>query len=254
MSKVLNKSLNILELFLENKTEVSLSELSEVSGQNITTVSRMVSTLVKRGYLNKSKFTRKYSLGNRFLDFSSAIGASSNLRSIAMPFLANLSRLVPETVSLISWDGRQGVHVAVIFSRHLLRVSPEEGSIFRQPLHSTGLGKAILANLPEKDIEEYYKSVTVSQFTPNTITDVNDLKQHLLIVKREGVAFNDEEQHLGIRSVAAAVKNHNGEVVGALNVVGPSVRLTRGGMRDIAPAVKACAVRISEALGCHSES
>jgi IclR family transcriptional regulator, KDG regulon repressor len=251
MSKVLNKSLNIMELFLENRSEVTLSELAEASGQNITTVSRMVSTLVKRGYLNKSRFTKKYTLGNKFLDFSSAIGASSNLRSIALPFLVNLSRLVPETVSMISWDGRQGVHLIVIYSRHLLRVSPEEGSIFKQALHSTGLGKAILANLPEKDLEEYYKNTTVSQYTPNTITDLNDLKQHLLIVKREGVAFNDEEQHLGIRSVASAVKNHNGEVVGAVNVVGPSVRLTRTGMREIAPAVKSCASGISEALGYH---
>ena len=200
MSKVLNKSLNILELFLESKAEVSLSRLADVSGQNITTVSRMVSTLVKRGYLNKSKSTKKYSLGNKFLDYSSAIGASSNLRGTSLPFLTNLWRgLVPETVSMISWDGRQGVHIAVIFSRHLLRVSPEEGSIFKQALYSTGLGKAILANLPEKEIEEYFKSIPISQYTPNTITDLNDLKQHLLIVKREGVAFNDEEQHLGIR-------------------------------------------------------
>jgi IclR family acetate operon transcriptional repressor len=249
--KVINKALDILEVFLSQEDEISLSKLAALSGLNITTVNRIASTLVKRGYLKQREKRGKYSLGTKFLDFSGIIRSRIKIRDVAVPFLTKLSHLVDESAILLSWDGQQGIHTETIHSNHALRVVPDEGTKFS--LYSTGVGKAILANITEKEFEEYCNNVTLEQHTPNTITDLNDLKKRLLTIKREGVAFDDEEQYIGIRNVAAVLKDSGGSVVGAIGVLGPTIRLTRARMREITPAVKDCALEISRALGYKGE-
>jgi IclR family transcriptional regulator, KDG regulon repressor len=250
MSKVLFKSLDILELCAKENEGLRLSELARLSGLNITTAYRIIAALVKRGYLRKSESNGKYLLDMKFLDIRGCLSFISLLKQIARPFVIQLSEQASETVTMINWDGRRGEHIVVIPSQHFLRVSTAEGSLFRGPLYSSSLGKVILANLTEEEIDNYYHScLPIRQFTPNTITDLSDLKQHLIVVRREGFAFNDEEQHLGIRAIAAAVKNHDSRVVGAVNVIGPIFRFSRTAMRDIAPSVKNCASEISRSLG-----
>jgi IclR family KDG regulon transcriptional repressor len=249
MVKSLNKALSIVELVAETKEELGLSELSKLSQLNITTVGRIVSTLVNRGYLYKSEPNKKYALGKRFLELSNSVIFAKSLKSIALPFLNKLSKIADETVSMISWDGRQAVRIAVINCRHLLTVAPTEGSLYDVALHATSLGKAILANMTQKWLNECYNNHTFVTYTPNTITNLSDLKRHLIIVNREGVAIGDEEMDLGVRGVAAAIKIRDGSVAGAVGIVGPSIRLTRARLAELAPAAKRCALEISKELG-----
>ncbi len=247
--KSLNKALSILELVVETKEELGLSELAELSQLNITTVGRILSTLVKRGYLYKSESNKKYSLGKKFLELSNLMIFTKNLKSIALPSLAKLSQVADETVSMISWDGRQAVRIAVIQCRHLLTVAPAEGSPYDVGLHATSLGKAILASMTEKGLNEYHANHPFVAYTPNTITDLNDLKRHLLLVNREGVAIGDEEMTLGVRGIASVVRIRDGSVAGAVGIVGPSIRLTRARLTELIPALKSCASEISKELG-----
>ena len=253
MSQSVVKALKILEIFTDNKGRLTLSKISELSGYNITTVNRIISILVEMGYLDKSKTNKQYSLGNKFLAFTRAAIISNNLKLISLPHIVKLSRRVPETISVTSWDGTKGVHVAVIPSKLILKVYPEEGSVFQQPLHSTSIGKIILANMTDKYVEDYFENADMTQYSVNTITNLDDLKKHLLIVKREGVAFNDEEHHAGVRSVASAIKNAEGYLIGTVSVIGPSVRLTREEIREITPLIKECALNISREFGFTGE-
>jgi IclR family acetate operon transcriptional repressor len=171
----------------------------------------------------------------------------SKLRQVAPPHLTKLAESVKDCVLLTILDREYALVSEVIDSQHVLRTALEVGT--RIPLYCTGQGKAILAGMTQAELDEYLSKVTLKQFTENTITNVSELKRHLMMVAREGVAYEDEEQFVGIRNVAAGIKNADGKVIATVGVIGPSVRVTRARTREIAPQVKLCAVEISKALG-----
>ncbi len=245
--KSLQKAIDVMELFLGNEGEVSLSDLSKLSGLNKSTVNRIALTLVKRGYLKQQDKRGKYSLGMKFLDFSGVIKNRIRVRDVAIPHLMKLSRLVNESVIMAIWDGRAAVITETFHANQTLKVVPDEGTTI--PLHCTASGKIILANMADEEFGRYYKNKSLERHTPNTITSLNDLKKHIIIVKQEGVAFDDEEFAVGVRSVSSAIINAEGHVVGSAGVLGPSVRLTRDKMRENMPAVKSCALEISRGMG-----
>ena len=245
--KAIRKALDIMEVFLSSEGELGLSEMAELAGVNIATANRIASVLVKRGYLKQRKKRGKYSLGMIFLDYSGIIRSRVRMRDIAIPLMTRLSQHLDESVLLVSWDGQQGTHTETVHSNHALRIVPDEGTKFA--LHSTGVGKVILANLSSDELDSYYRDNKLEKFTPNTITDLDELKRQLATVRKEGFGYENEEQYLGVRNVAAVIKDDGGGVVGAIGVIGPTVRLSPERMKDIAPDVRGCALEISRALG-----
>ena len=119
----------------------------------------------------------------------------------------------------------------------------------QMPLHCTCLGKVLLANLNNEELKKYFKSKPFEKYTPNTIVDINDIKKNLSIVKREGIALDIEERNLGMSGIAAGVRNAEGETVGAIYVIGASIRLTQTVLKLITPSIKCCALKISRELG-----
>jgi IclR family transcriptional regulator, KDG regulon repressor len=245
--KVLQNAFLILDLFLRHGSEKSLEELTQLSGLNKTTVSRIVSALVKHGYLAQKGKRSKYSLGFKFFDFTGYIKNQIKVRDVAIPFLMKLTQDLNESVIMAIWDGGTAFITETFQAKNPLKVVPDEGASLA--LHSTSLGKSILANISPREFEIIGRNHTFERFTPNTITDLQDLKNHLIIVKREGIAFDDEENILGVRGVAAGLRNFDGSVVGAVGVIGPSVRLTRARMRECVEPVKTCAMEISKSMG-----
>jgi DNA-binding IclR family transcriptional regulator len=245
--KVIKKAFDILCLFI-TQGEMTLDQMSKLSGLNKPTVRRIALSLVECGLLKQPQKRGKYSLGMKFLDFSKAIKRNNAVMDIAMPRLIQLSRAVDETVSLALWDGIRAVIVQSIHPNNLLKVISNEGTILG--LHYTSLGKAILAEMSDSELREYYKT-GLERSTSNTITNLTDLKMHLMAVRQEGVSVDDEEYALGVKGIGAAIKDGDGKLVGAISILGPSVRLTRERMRECIPIVKACAAGISQDLGYH---
>jgi IclR family acetate operon transcriptional repressor len=241
--KTLNRVLDILDVFLEIEDDnIHLSELARLSGLNKATVNRFVSDLVNRGYLKQPKPRGKYYLGTKFIRFKQLIMQKSKLKQVAPPHLTKLAESVKDCVLLTVLDGEHALVSDVIDSQHVLRTALEVGT--RIPLYCTGQGKAILASMAEAELDEYLSKVTLKQLTENTITSVSELKRHLMMVAREGVAYDDEEQSVGIRNVAAGIKNADGKVIATVGVIGPSVRVTRARTREIL-----CAVEIAKEFG-----
>jgi IclR family KDG regulon transcriptional repressor len=251
--KSLTKALDILDLFLDNQGEMALSGIAKLSGLNKTTVSRIVSTLVKHGYLKQREKRGKYSLGTIYLSFSGVVKSKLQLRSIVIPYLTKLSQQTHESVIIAYGNGSEEVFTETFQdtsqsnSESMLRIVPMEGT--RMPLHSPSTGKILLAYMSDEELERYFSNKPLKRYTPNTIMNINDMRNHLIIVKQEGVAFDDEEFALGIRGVAAGLRDSNDKIVGSIAVVAPSVRLTRAKMRELAPDVKSCAEEISGELG-----
>jgi IclR family transcriptional regulator, KDG regulon repressor len=245
--KTVNKALDILEKFLEKEQSIGVIELSRMTGFHPSTVNRICLNFAKRGYLNQSGNRGKYSLGTKFFEFTSVIKQRNSLRDLAMPFLVKLQQDVDETVTLACIEGTQLIQIAVVPSNHLVSINTKEGAIY--PLYNTGLGKAILANFTGEQLIKYAREVKFTKSTPNTLTNIDDLEKNLALIRKQGVAFDDEELTLGVRNVSAVIKNKEGNIVGAIGVVGPSTRLTRDKMEEIAPLVKKYAAEITKNLG-----
>lgn len=247
--KIIKKSIAVLDLFLSTDGELSLEEISQLSGLNKSTARRILLSLIECGFLKQTRNRGKYALGLKFLDYTKALKQHNSIMEVAEPYLNEVGRVIDETVSLALWDGRNAVIYQSIYPSHPLKVTSYEGRM--AGLHFNSLGKAILAEMPEDELTTHF-SGNLKKYTQNTITDINDLKKHLIIVRQEGVAIDDEEGFQGVRGIAATLKNSDGVVVGALNILGPSIRLTREKIRECIPVVKEYALKISKALGYRS--
>jgi IclR family KDG regulon transcriptional repressor len=246
--KTQNRELAVLEVFLQvEEDSMRLSELARLSGLSKATTNRIVSDFVKAGYLYQPKPRGRYHLGNKLLRFHQLIMQKSKLEQIAPPYLTKLAESVKDCVVLSVLDDEQTLVTNVCDSDHVLRIALEVG--VRIPLYCTGQGKAILAGMTDEELDQYLSKVTLKRLTENTITSPSELKSHLKTVAEEGVAYDDEDRFLGIRNVAAGIFNAGGKVCAAVGVIGPSVRMTKDKMREIAPQVRECADRISRALG-----
>jgi IclR family KDG regulon transcriptional repressor len=244
--KTLQKATKVLELFLSDKAEWSLSELSEMSGLHKASINRIVSFLVKAGYLNQRGRRGKYSLGMKFLDFSGVIKNRISIREIAMPYLTKLGQQFEESVFMAVCNGEKAVLIETIHSSQLLRAVQVEGAILS--LHSTAAGKLFLAGMTEEGLERYCNSTGLERHTPYTITNLDDLKTQLRIIEKEGVAIDEEEHVIGVSCVAAGIKDSMGRLVGAIGVIGPTTRLANERLREVKQVVKTYGLEISRKL------
>jgi IclR family KDG regulon transcriptional repressor len=244
--KTVKKSLAILDLFLTVKNELSIDELATLSGINKSTTRRIIMTFIDYDFVKQPPKKGKYSLGMKFLDFSQTIKKNIPFVDIAEPFLTQLGQKADETAAMAIWNERDAIICLSTQPNHPLKVSIHDGTM--RMLHQSSLGKAILAGLPDERLNSLIGS-ELRRFTPNTITDIDELKRHLAIVRRDGVATDDEEGYSGVRGIACAFKNEEGGVAGAVTLIGPTIRITREKAKEYVPLVKDCAQSISKALG-----
>ena len=94
----------------------------------------------------------------------------------------------------------------------------------------------------------------MKRFTPNTVTDIDELRKQLISIRKEGIAFDDEEYYQGVRGLGVTIRNGEGNVIGSIGVLGPSVRMTRARLREYGPIIKNCARNISRELGYNGSS
>ena len=249
--KSINKAFDILEVFLQRSSELSLTEIAEISGINRPTANRIISNLVTRGYLIQREKRGKYALGRIFFNFSGALKRENKLRDIARPHLLSLSDRLDESIIMAYGDIYEGIFTETFHGQNQnhksLKVIPDEGSGL--PLHCSCAGKIYLAELSDEDLEKYCSLRPLQRFTQNTIVDLTVLKKHLSVVKQEGISYDDEEYSIGVRSVGAGIRSNEGIIVGTIAVIAPSPRLTSPKMKEIAATVKNSALQISSEIG-----
>ncbi|HDN85172.1 MAG TPA: IclR family transcriptional regulator, partial [Candidatus Aerophobetes bacterium] len=190
---------------------------------------------------------KKYRLGLRLLELGNVVQSQLDIRRIAFPYLKKLNRETNETAYLVVLAEKRIVYVDCVESTARLRVRPLFGE--RVPLHCTSLGKAIMAFLPEYEVERIIKEEGLTRFTSNTITDPGLLKKELELIRERGYAIDNMEHEEGIRCVGASIRNSRGEVFAAISLSGPSQRLSFERIRKIAPLVIQAAREISAKMG-----
>jgi len=244
------RTLNILEVLSDEGAPMSISELAEKVGLKVSTVHRLLNTLVQRGFVKQDEDTHKYRLSFKLLRMGRTVLDSYDLRTIAKPFMKELLERCNETTNLSILDGGDVVYIDQLESTNLIlaRMFARVGS--RGPAHCTATGKAMLADLPGEGLDRILKNMSFEKFTDKTITDLELLKKELDKVRESGYALDLGEREEEVRCVAAPVKNHEGKVVGAIGVSGPKTRITDDYLEnELIPAVCDVADKFSEQMG-----
>ena len=253
--KSLSKALDILILFLDRKEELTLSEICKITGLGKSTAGRLTSTLVDYDFLRQPEFRGKFSLGTIYFGFSGLIKSRLPLRRVAIPYLLKLSQRVGEAVVIAYGDGSQSVFTETYHDTSIkapLLIAQDEGTAM--PLHATSIGKIMLAEMSEGEVEKYFSENKLERNTSNTVVDLEYFNNQLVIVKKQGVAFDLEEFQTGTRGVAAGIRGDEGSLIGGIAVVAPAVRLPSNQLQDIVNEVKSCANEISIAMGLEANA
>jgi DNA-binding IclR family transcriptional regulator len=245
----LEKGLRVLELLAE-KQELTVTKVAEALGINRAGSHRFLATLRELGYVRKNEDSR-YQLTFKILELGMKFANRFEVRRVARPFMQELCEMFNETVNLGFWDGEIVVHLDRVESREILRMELGLGS--RAPAYCTGLGKAVLAHLPEEERKRFLKGIKLVGYTPNTITERKKLLQELESVREKGYAMDNEELAMGLRCIAAPVFDYTGFPRYAISIAGPASRMTDPITRKMEKEVRRVCSSLSKALGASLE-
>ena len=195
----------------------SIVSLSKELKMGKSTVHRLLATLREFDLIWLDPTTSNYALGSRILRWSDLLVQQNLLVRHGLPVLRDLVSVGRETANLAVLDGADVLYMAQFESMERLRMSEAVGT--RQPAHSTALGKALLASLPEEEFDQLYSKLDMLKSpTANTITDKRHLKEHLQKVRNEGLAYDFEENVVGVVCLGTVVRNFTGKPIAAMSV------------------------------------
>jgi IclR family transcriptional regulator, KDG regulon repressor len=244
-------AIRLLKAFSEDEVEIGISAMARRLGVAKSTVHRLAVTLVSEGLLEQDRENGKYHLGIALFRLGALVRRRMNVSNEARPYLFDLREKTNETVHLALLDGHEIMYVYNLESPHAIRMRSDIG--VRKPAHCTAEGQAILAFQPPEVID----AVVAAGLTPrtaNTITSAEKFLKALALVRQRGCAIEDEESETGMVGIAAPIRNDSGEVVAAVGIAGPIMRLAKKTVAGFVPHVIATADQISVRLGYRSRA
>jgi DNA-binding IclR family transcriptional regulator len=244
-SKTLDKALTLLRFVVMRGEALALTDVARETGLPKPTLHRLLGVLAAHGLVRLDRDGR-YHPGPILLVYGTAYLGSTDLRRESLDLLAELMSATGETAHLGVLQPPHVVYVEKVESPRAVRMHSTIGGL--SPIHSTGLGKAMLAHSNPGSIEVELRR-PLERRTSATITDPAALRDELAAVRSRGYAIDDIENEEGIRCVAAPVFDHQGEMIGGISVAGPDTRMTPETAQEIAPLVVDVAVRLSRRLG-----
>jgi len=242
------RSLQILELLAGEKKRWTTMEVSRKLKIPKSTTSYLLHTLLARGYLVREQ-EGVYRLGMKLLALGGQALRGTEVREVALPILRRLTAETQTTAHLAVLEGGEAVYIERVPSPGFIQIDTWVGR--RMPLHSTSVGKALAAFLPQEEAESLFQTAGLPRFTPRTITTLPRLRQELRRIRETGVAIDNEENTPGVRCVAAPIFGSSGRVVAALSLTGPVQQITEERVGKIVEKVKEAARQLSQTLGGH---
>lgn len=240
------RALHILEAAAERREGLTNSEISRRLGIPKSSASYILRTLERRGYLRRDAESGRYRLGLKILSLGGDAQSNLDTADVALPFMRALEEKIHMTVHLAVLDHGEAVYIEKVEAPGFFKVNTWVGR--RMFLHSTSVGKCLLAWLPKQEVETIVKQQGLKKRTPKTITTMTRLLADLERVKDEGYALDDEENSLGARCLGAPVFDVTGNVVAALGASGTLTQVDEASMPRLAESVKETARRISRQL------
>ncbi len=247
----LARGLRILETVASGPGITSLAETARRTGLHRSTAHHLLQTLVGLGYLRQDLQTRGYEPAAKLFRLVGRTWTPEQLGEVGRPFVAELTARGHEGSSLAVYSNG----IVTIVCKHdpdsPVRVVQSVGT--RRAIHATAVGKAILAWLPQPEIEEILDRGSFERFTSRTLVTRAQLEREIARIRADGVAYDDEEHIEGIRCVAAPVFGYSGRVLASLCTLGPKHRMTTPRLRALRLPLQALARALSERLGWRAE-
>jgi IclR family pca regulon transcriptional regulator len=223
----LARGLEVIRVFTRQSPRMTLSEVAQATGMTRATVRRFLLTLVREGYVESNG--RHFSLRPKILELGFSALASMNIWEVAQPIMNDLAERLQESCFAAVLDKDSVIYVARANSNRRVSVGITIGS--RVPAHCVSTGRVLLAALPDDVLHRYLDEMTLTRFTPNTITSKVHLRGVIGEVRLKGWSIVDQELEVGLRSLSVPIRDGRGKTVAALNVCCPSARITPEEMR-----------------------
>src|SRR6266850_2370820 len=240
------RALDILEAAAQRRDGLTNSEISRKLGIPKSSASYILRTLERRGYLRRDAETARYRLGLKILSLGGDAQGNLDLANVALPFMRALGEKIHLTVHLAALDQGEAVYIEKVEAPGFFKVNTWVGR--RMFLHSTSVGKCLMAWLPKQEIESMVRQQGLKKRTPKTITSIAKLLADLDRVKHSGHAVDDEENSLGARCLGAPIFDATGSVTAALGASGTLTQTDETEMPRIIEALRETARRISRQL------
>jgi len=231
----LNKGLEVLEMVAADGGEAALSDLTRRLNWDKSTIFRLLTTLIRRGYVEQDPDTKRYRLGYRILHLERYLFQSLDLPRLSRDLLTDLSNATGEAAHLATLHRNQVIIIAQRESPERMAVNAHVGSI--EPLHCTALGKAILMQLSGQALEDAAGSITFTAHTPKTITFPEALIKNIHRARSCGYAIDDEEFTPQVRCIAAPALIPGSRRLYGIGISGPSSRMVLGRLPALAEQV-----------------
>jgi IclR family acetate operon transcriptional repressor len=227
----------------------SLKDLVQRTGLNKSTILRLMTPLLEKHIATRDPEAGTYRLGWHVLEWAEAYLSGAELARLAAPHLRTLVERTGETAFLVVYEDGDVVYLSKVESPNKIRMSSNIGT--RTPAYSTANGKAILAFLPDTELDRVIAR-GLRPLTPYTVTDADALREQLAMVRLHRYAFDDRENVVDARCVGAPVFDFRGQVVGGISLAGPAYRMEVERINELGRLVADVADAISAELGAPS--
>jgi DNA-binding IclR family transcriptional regulator len=238
-----DRAARILQLLRAKERGMTIAEVAEATGWHKSSVHKILVTLSHHGLLDRNETTKQYVLGIALIDYGQYVLKKLDVSYAARNFLKELAEYSGETANYSIVRGTQIVLVDSIESGIDLRVVPPVGTINSLTTKSTG--KAVLAFMPEDQIEKLLEAEGLPAVTKNSITDREAFHKELALIRKRGYAVDLEEFREGISAISAPVFNSSREIVGTLSLVAPAFRMTKEKASNFGKKCSETAARLS---------
>lgn len=243
----LDRGLKTLLILGRNGEPMRISEISRRLEIDKSTAYRIVSTMRDQGFVEQDPETRKYLLGSKVIEVSGLKLRSLKFLPTAKPVMEELMRRTREAVHIAIMVEGEVMYLETEQCSGSFNINTEIGS--RASLHSTAVGKALLADLPEAEIDRVISAIGLTRFTDRTIISLQELRRDLALARRRGWAMDDEETYVGVRCLAWVIRDHRGKAIASAGLSGPTQRITPDRIPTLAELVREACNGISTRMG-----
>ena len=250
--QVLDRALALLDTLSQQGPDLALGEISQLLKLHKSTAHRLIMVLERHRLLERNSQTGRYRLGLKLFELGTRAVSQLDLRERARPFLERVVLETGETVHLCIYDDGEVVYVDKVEPARSVRLASSVGR--RNPAYCTAVGKAIMAFLPEEQVEDAVHKHGLRLLTRKTVSTLTELKTELEIIRERGYALDDEENEEGVCCVGAVVRGYEGDAVAAISASGPTFRLGKDKVPMVAYSVISAAAALSKELGFREDS
>jgi len=240
------KAIDIMQTFSALDPRLTLDQISGRLGLPKSTTHNLLATLLSRGFIEKAN-DGSYALGRALIALTQAVCMNVEIRDRAAPLLRKLADTCRESVYLTVLDGDYCLYIYAIESPRRLLARTAVGD--RVLLHCTSVGKACLALMSKKEVEDIVARVGLPAFTDATITDLNALHEELECIRTQGYALDIGEHEAGVYCVGTPILDERAQVIGACSISGSDPDIVRGRVKDLSSYVMHTAQEISRRMG-----